>query len=198
MQSHRPPALYSTSPHVLDPRLTLALCASHTPCSTARSVPRLSLVVSQVVSVDGTRATPRRGTHDGFARRRDNNTTSPLPARAQERTGTHAQHIHTHAHTAEPTPRRTHAPHMRITASQARRRIVHAPSSPHASPPRTCASGAHRARPAHLPPFRGGVSGREVPPNENFCFSAGLRMRKEHMSDSSTAITAPALSNSPQ
>ena len=47
-------------------------------------------------------------------------------------------------------------------------------------------------------PLRGGVIGRDVPPNENFCFSAGLRMRKEHMSDSSMAMTAPALSNSPQ
>ena len=52
--------------------------------------------------------------------------------------------------------------------------------------------------PAHLPPLRGGVRGRDVPPKENFCFSAGLRILKEHMSDSSTAITAPALSNSPQ
>jgi len=35
-------------------------------------------------------------------------------------------------------------------------------------------------------------------PNPNLAFSAGLRMRKEHMRSSSTLITAPALSNSPQ
>ena len=45
--------------------------------------------------------------------------------------------------------------------------------------------------------FRGGVSGRfaEKP---NLCFSVGLRMRKEHIRLSSTDMTAPALSNSPQ
>jgi len=49
--------------------------------------------------------------------------------------------------------------------------------------------------------LRGGVSGREppIPPKPaNFCLSAGFRMRKEHMSDSSTDMMAPALSNSPQ
>jgi len=55
---------------------------------------------------------------------------------------------------------------------------------------------ARTPREAHR--LRGGVSGREPPPKVNFCFSAGFRMRKEHMSDSSMAITAPALSNSPQ
>ena len=47
-------------------------------------------------------------------------------------------------------------------------------------------------------PLRGGVIGRDVPPNENFCFSAGLRIWNEHMSVSSMLIMAPALSNSPQ
>jgi len=84
-----------------------------------------------------------------------------------------AAHARTHSH--------NHPCHLRLPR-------------PHRCP-RTAA--IHTWSPAHLP-FRGGVSGRDAPPNENFCFSAGFRMRKEHMSDSSTAITAPALSNSPQ
>jgi hypothetical protein len=54
---------------------------------------------------------------------------------------------------------------------------------------------------SQLPHFlRGGVSGREppMPKPANFCLSAGLRMRKEHMRLSSTDMIAPALSNSPQ
>ena len=55
-----------------------------------------------------------------------------------------------------------------------------------------------RPRPCAFSHFlRGGVSGR-LAPKLNFCLSAGLRMRKEHMRLSSTAMTAPALSNSPQ
>mmetsp|Transcript_27378 Transcript_27378/g.46917 ORF Transcript_27378/g.46917 Transcript_27378/m.46917 type:complete len:220 (-) Transcript_27378:710-1369(-) len=72
------------------------------------------------------------------------------------------------------------------------------------------ASGVAQRRECDTPPgcansaggrahrLRGGVSGRLAPPKLNFCLSAGLRMRKEHMSDSSTDMTAPALSNSPQ
>jgi len=45
--------------------------------------------------------------------------------------------------------------------------------------------------------LRGGVSGLLVE-NPNLCFSVGFRMRKEHMRLSSTDMTAPALSNSPQ
>ena len=48
--------------------------------------------------------------------------------------------------------------------------------------------------------FLGGVNGRPLPmpPYAYFFLSAGFRMRKEHIKLSSTAITAPALSNSPQ
>ena len=60
-----------------------------------------------------------------------------------------------------------------------------------------CVRGAGR-RAAYR--FRGGVSGRPLPmpPYAYFFLSAGLRMRNEHIRLSSTAITAPALSNSPQ
>ena len=60
-----------------------------------------------------------------------------------------------------------------------------------------CVRGA-RERAAYR--FRGGVSGRPLPmpPYAYFFLSAGLRMRNEHIRLSSTAITAPALSNSPQ
>ena len=47
-----------------------------------------------------------------------------------------------------------------------------------------------KSQTAHF--FRGGVNGREPPPNPNLDFSAGFRMRKEHMRLSSMAITAPA------
>ena len=60
----------------------------------------------------------------------------------------------------------------------------------------------HRPWSAPRPPYflRGGVKGRALPPPPNsiLALSAGLRMRKEHMRLSSTAMTAPALSNSPQ
>jgi len=62
----------------------------------------------------------------------------------------------------------------------------------------TCACACTtRARILRAHFLRGGVSGR-LPNNDTFCLSAGLRMRKEHMRLSSTAMTAPALSNSPQ
>jgi hypothetical protein len=77
---------------------------------------------------------------------------------------------------------------------------AHAPQSE----PRNARTDTPQRSPPPLPAspstqrLRGGVSGRELPPKSAFCFSAGLRMRKEHMSDSSIAMTAPALSNSPQ
>ena len=76
-------------------------------------------------------------------------------------------------------------------------RRVYAATGPPIEPltPKSCMPPP---RPGRLYRLRGGVSGRELPPKENFCFSAGLRMRKEHMSDSSMAMMAPALSNSPQ
>jgi len=57
--------------------------------------------------------------------------------------------------------------------------------------------GRSRRRKCSCHFLRGGVSGRLlVLPIVDL--SAGLRMRKEHMRLSSTAMTAPALSNSPQ
>eukprot|EP00966_Prymnesium_polylepis_P131891 3050021-Prymnesium_polylepis.1 len=45
------------------------------------------------------------------------------------------------------------------------------------------------AAPCRAHRLRGGVSGRLVPPKLNFCLSAGLRIRKEHIKLSSTDIT---------
>lgn len=83
---------------------------------------------------------------------------------------------------------------------------AHAPMNTPNEHPHGCHTSAHPipsslARccpptPDHTHFFLGGVSGRL--PNPNLAFSAGLRMRKEHMRLSSMVITAPALSNSPQ
>jgi hypothetical protein len=68
-------------------------------------------------------------------------------------------------------------------------REAHLCSCSHGSARPACAVAAHF--------LRGGVSGR-LPISGIFDLSAGLRMRKEHMRLSSTDMTAPALSNSPQ
>ena len=117
-----------------------------------------------------------------------------------------------HAARAEAATSRDDVVGARLVARIARIRTrhtagAHAPMNSPNEHPHGCHTSAHpipsvarrccpRLTTLHTHFFLGGVSGRL--PNPNLAFSAGLRMRKEHMRLSSMVITAPALSNSPQ
>ena len=139
---------------------------------------------------------------------------SPSLNLAQSRTRPDAQPASGHPTNRIHAPRRcsgTHASHNALPRAAARCRALpqrrrerrpHArkmPSSLPARMPHDNKCGATPWRPeAPLTPtrprrvahrLRGGVSGRLVPPKLNFCLSAGLRMRKEHIKLSSTDMT---------
>jgi len=134
-------------------------------------------------------------------------TESRLPSHAQAQAHVSRRTPPRHRHAQRHMPPRPRPPLPLASCPPPLGRCVGRSRPGHASAPqmgRWPGSDGHRGhggaslyvRRAHF--FLGGVSGRAPLPKPNLAFSAGLRMRKEHMRLSSMAITAPALSNSPQ